>query len=952
MPHTPGHSPFDIYALRGEGGEQISSEELLDRRAREQARTFQASPPPVAMVDPNPAASAAAFSAPSFPFPDSPSSVANPSMAASTIPVDNFAAREEEILSQRRMEEERRIEAERRLRELEERINQMSAGASMAPSAGAFGAGTEVSPDPEVRTTTPRLYAGLDTAAFQMGGGQFGNFAPSPSAPQQDTGALIDPMDIARRDFAEPARLYVESGGEFNYQLIQEALRNFANQPNVNLAPDASYLLSRVGIDSRFLLDDLFREFNNATQGPNARMSPEEFLFRFTGTGPGTKVGEALNKLALAEGNLSALLPADRATIEQYQVANGAIPNETLRLYGIPTSTPPREVVGGGVSSEQGVAGEQGAGTGGGAMGPPQAGGAGQINTEPITLNAGQQSAIFQAGYDAIEALRAGQTGVRLPDEIFQIAANDAATGKTYSTAQNIIESFDFGVTPEAQVQVANIEASTAARELDLAEDRATREFQIANNQILNTARQIDNEFNIALGDLELRQLTQSQQNQIEKSRLAFDERNARANRGLERELAQASNKTNIDIANIQSEASRFVATENGLAARDVAIFNKASAAEVAEITGLSKAQVANIQGDYNRQVAVLTGLSQQEVASIQGANQLAVEKERLSSQETISDNQLSNAIKLAGLNNTNTATIAKAQNDAALAVATANNTSASEIAKLQGDDAYRLSQMQISEQFKGEAEIAKLQKDYQKELATLTGTTEEQIASIQAQSNEDINKARIAGEKEAYTAQQTFQSQEAQAQRDFESGEATAQRTFEGQQVTGQQTFQAQEAQLDRDAQAENVRLQFLNGLQPAEFAELQRDISRGGLTVEQSENLAALVARGGLSAEERIAEMNAESRSDEMNTLISLLSNPQALGAFVTAISGELPFETVPTMGQLAEMTPNRIQYLQGALSALGIDPTTFVRMAQSVTPQAFQESGPFSQISAMIA
>jgi len=43
MPHTPGHSPFDIYALRGEGGEQISSEELLDRRAREHISSFTSS---------------------------------------------------------------------------------------------------------------------------------------------------------------------------------------------------------------------------------------------------------------------------------------------------------------------------------------------------------------------------------------------------------------------------------------------------------------------------------------------------------------------------------------------------------------------------------------------------------------------------------------------------------------------------------------------------------------------------------------------------------------------------------------------------------------------------------------------------------------------------------------------------------------------------------------------
>ena len=87
-------------------------------------------------------------------------------------------------------------------------------------------------------------------------------------------------------------------------------------------------------------------------------------------------------------------------------------------------------------------------------------------------------------------------------------------------------------------------------------------------------------------------------------------------------------------------------------------------------------------------------------------------------------------------------------------------------------------------------------------------------------------------------------------------------------------------------------------------------------------------------------------------MSALMSLLSNPSALGAFVTAISGELPFEAVPTMSQLVDMTPNRIQYLQGALSALGIDPQVFIRMAQDVTPQAFQEAGPFGQITAMVA
>ena len=111
-------------------------------------------------------------------------------------------------------------------------------------------------------------------------------------------------------------------------------------------------------------------------------------------------------------------------------------------------------------------------------------------------------------------------------------------------------------------------------------------------------------------------------------------------------------------------------------------------------------------------------------------------------------------------------------------------------------------------------------------------------------------------------------------------------------------------------------------------------------------------MLARGGLTPEQRLTEISSETRSAEMNSLLALLSNPQALGAFVTILTGEMPFDVVPTMGQLTEMTPSRIEYLQGALSAIGIDPQTFIRMAQDVTPQAFQESGPFGQLSAMIA
>ena len=152
---------------------------------------------------------------------------------------------------------------------------------------------------------------------------------------------------------------------------------------------------------------------------------------------------------------------------------------------------------------------------------------------------------------------------------------------------------------------------------------------------------------------------------------------------------------------------------------------------------------------------------------------------------------------------------------------------------------------------------------------------------------------------------------------------------------------------------QREMAEMQCQGGYEtPEEFKAAQIEIGRGGLSQAEDRSLQVLLAGGGLTPDQRLAEIQAESRSQEMNSLMALLSNPQALGAFVTIISGELPFDSVPTMGQLAEMTPSRIEYLQGALSALGIDPQTFIRMAQDVTPQAFQETGPFGQLSAMIS
>ena len=558
---------------------------------------------------------------------------------------------------------------------------------------------------------------------------------------------------------------------------------------------------------------------------------------------------------------------------------------------------------------------------------------------------------VFNEAYDAIALLRSGATGTRLPSEIYTLAAQEAQSEARTGPATDLIDTFNAILADPNQRSFTPFTELELPAQLAAEEQRRQENFADAQRSATQTfeTAQLGREQAFQQGEAQRERDFASQERVATQ---AFQAGESLAQRNLERELANSLNTTNTNIANINADATRFVAESNRISAEQVALINTRSAQEVARITGLNQANVESIKGQYAQIVARQTGQDKATVQRIIEAGALSRQREQVASNESISEKQLQNALTLQQLTGTNQLDIVNLQNQAAEKVANANNTNALEIVKLQGDDAFALAQMQISNQFTNQAEIERLQNEYQKELATLTNTTEEQIARINTEANASIEAGRIAADKAAYESQQAFQSQEAQAQRDFEAGQATAQRTFEGGEAGAQRAFQQQEAQLDRAAQAENVRTQFLNGLQPSEFAELQRDIARGGLTVEESENLAALVARGGLSAEERIAEMNAESRSDEMNAFISLLSNPSALGAFVTAISGELPFDAVPTLGQLSEMTPNRIQYLQGALSALGIDPQSFIRMAQSVTPQAFQETGPFGQITAMVA
>ena len=516
---------------------------------------------------------------------------------------------------------------------------------------------------------------------------------------------------------------------------------------------------------------------------------------------------------------------------------------------------------------------------------------------QATTEEAEQQASAINPGdineaFDIINRVRQGESGLTLPENIVRLGlSGEGIAGQILN---------DFANAQRLQTPFGRAEAEEQ-RQMDF-----TTQIQIPTAEIQGS-----------LDKAGLEQEGANYRAQIgfasDQMQVQSNERIANANNRSAEFIAQATNQSREYIAEVSANASRDVAQINGLSAQQVALINTRSAAEVAEITGLTQRDVERIKGDIQSRIATDTNLSKERIAQLQtDAQRSAADAQRVSAETIATANNMS-AEKIAGASNLTQEEIVKIQTAAQEKIAKANNTSAEKIAQLvYSEEATSLR----TTEFENLKEIERIKKEYAVELARLTDTEAIQIAKINNQAQEDLQKAQLQFEKDKYNRE-------------------------------------LEEAGAIQAAERERLQFQFLGGYQsPEEFRNAQIEINRGGLSAEDDKNLRALLAAGGLTAEERLAEIRAESRSAEMNAFIALLSNPQALGAFVTAISGQLPFEAVPTMGQLAEMTPNRIEYLQGALSAIGIDPQTFVRMAQDVTPQAFQETGPFGQLSAMIS
>ena len=531
-----------------------------------------------------------------------------------------------------------------------------------------------------------------------------------------------------------------------------------------------------------------------------------------------------------------------------------------------------------------------------------------QEDTDELTMGAQVTPEDFNAAMQAIREVQAGGTA-SLPDSIIRLGMSDT-TGN--SPAAQLVRQFG-----DAQARSMPFEQATQRRQETLEQARLDLDTAAVNNALDIAGMQArSDDYRAQLGFA-------SDQMQIQST-----ERINNANIRSAEMIAQASNQSNERIAEVSANASRDVAQINGLSQQQVALINTRSAKEVAEITGLNQREVERIKGDIQTRIAQATNLSKEDIARIQA-----------DAQTDVAQIQMQSAVNVATKNNLSAQLISEDSNQTQLQIAEAQRKAQAEVARQNRLSQENIAQLIYSEdaealrvaEFEDLKEIERIRNDYAKELAQAIDISEEALA---------VNPEGVVKNMEQYIAEINTR-----ATKDFQD----AQLAFEKEKY--QAEIDAQPEQLE--FQKELAQMQFQGGYEtPEEFKAAQIEIGRGGLTQKEDESLRALLAAGGLTPEQRLDEIRAESRSQEMNSLMALLTNPQALGAFVTIISGELPFETVPTMGQLTEMTPSRIEYLQGALSALGIDPQTFIRMAQDVTPQAFQETGPFGQLSAMIS
>ncbi len=604
---------------------------------------------------------------------------------------------------------------------------------------------------------------------------------------------------------------------------------------------------------------------------------------------------------------------------------------------------------------------------------------------------------IFSDALNAVREAQAGNNNARLPEEIVEegFRSPEGISGQLVADfARALGRTTPYGIAEQQREDILEETTSITIPQQDI-----QRHLDVAG---MNNRSQ---DYRTAVGFASEQMQAQSQERMTNAS-IRSSEMIAQASNMSNEYIAELQANTTLDVAKmnnmtqeqvalISSRSAAEVAEITGMSQRDVANIKGQWEDRIANATNLSRETIQRLQNDSAREVASISAGSAQNVATINTMASIAIAEDSNATQAEIAELQTEATTAVAEANNTSEKEIAEliystkaydlrevefeeqeafmdiqqeyAKELAKLGAAEGIQTTEEAILKANLEATNELQDAQLEYEkgkyeYEGEARIEaeRLLAEERQDIRDEQKEAAEQVRDQQLEDAETLRTQQLEDIEDEYErsdqlleAQQQREDDLREAEQDYQETLAKSEQDYQDEVRGDIQEFQTQEREGQAETAEELERLRVLGGYNnPQEWQEAQIELSRGGLTVEENESLQALLARGGLTPEQRLTEISSETRSAEMNSLLALLSNPQALGAFVTILTGEMPFDVVPTMGQLTEMTPSRIEYLQGALSAIGIDPQTFIRMAQDVTPQAFQESGPFGQLSAMIA
>lgn len=390
-------------------------------------------------------------------------------------------------------------------------------------------------------------------------------------------------------------------------------------------------------------------------------------------------------------------------------------------------------------------------------------------------------------------------------------------------------------------------------------------------------------------------------------------------------EIAQITGLSAQDVARIRAQAEGEVAAAGNLSAETIAGLQQEAALGVAEKSLIGQKYVADVQAAIARQ----TGLDAAAVATIETGAQERIATTQAQAQTGIAAINASVARELGLASGLDARFIAQAQAQADIEVAAKTGLSAQMVAAINGGAAQEVArQTGLSQQA-----IANIQAASQEALARLTGTDARFIAQVQGQAT--VAAAQAAANPFGLTADQFLGQQERQRAGDL----ARTQAQFNPFRLSTEQFLSEQAA--ERQGAMGRTRAQY------NPFEQGRQDIY----------DLQTAVARGGLTPEQRLLEIEAAQQGQNFGNMLNFLGNPSAVGTAVGlgavqpfGAGGQvIPFGVSPSQGQvgqalggslpslanLRDESEEELLFRFGGAAARGITPSRLRRSFRSVTP-----------------